>query len=173
MWKLQLPPDKSHPHLSQQPPSKSWGLVKHPPPLFFKFGWTFNPPAERGCTLCPNNPENQILKKWKNPEDIIILNKCTINDNHIMYSSWDMKCDRILCHFDPFLLFYPTNNPKKQNLKKMKRRLEISPFYTSVPKIMIICYNVPETWHLRNVITIFHFGPFFALLHPNCPKNQN
>ena len=173
MWKLQLPPDKSHPHLSQQPPSKSWGLVKHPPPFFLNLVGRSTPQQKGGAHYALTTQRIKILKKWKNPEDIIILNKCTINDNHIMYSSWDMKCDRILCHFDPFLLFYPTNNPKKQNLKKMKRCLEISPFYTSVPKIMIICYNVPEIWHLRNVITIFHFGPFLALLHPNSPKNQN
>ena len=160
MWKLQLPPlKKVTPIFVSNPPLKIWGLVKHSPP--------------GGAHYTLTTQRIKILKKWNNLEDIIILNKCTINDNHIMYSSWDMKCDRILCHFDPFLLFYSTNNPKKQNLKKMKRHLEISPFYTSVPKIMIICYNVPEIWHLRNVITIFHFGPFFALLHPNSPKNQN
>ena len=35
-------------------------------------------------------------KFWKNktPWDIIILHLCTTNDNHIMYGSWDIKCDR-------------------------------------------------------------------------------
>ena len=32
-------------------------------------------------------------------------------------------------------------------LKKWKKHLEISSFYTSAPKIMIICYTVPEIWH--------------------------
>ena len=42
-----------------------------------------------------NNPENQNFEKMKNkPWDIIILHKCTINDNHMMYGSWDMKRDR-------------------------------------------------------------------------------
>ena len=42
-----------------------------------------------------NNPENQNFEKMKNkPRDIIILHKCTINDNHMMYGSWDMKRDR-------------------------------------------------------------------------------
>ena len=31
--------------------------------------------------------------------------------------------DIILCHFSPFLLFYPTNNLKNQNLEKMKKAL--------------------------------------------------
>ena len=29
----------------------------------------------------------------KTPRDIIIFHKCTINDNHMMYGSWDMKRD--------------------------------------------------------------------------------
>ena len=33
-------------------------------------------------------------------------------------------------------------------------------FYTSVPKIMIICYTVPEIWHVTEVIIIFHFRLF-------------
>ena len=42
---------------------------------------------------------------------------------------------------------------------------------------MIIGYTVPEIWHLTDVIVIFHFGQFFALLpphtpHPNSPKNK-
>ena len=38
---------------------------------------------------------------------------------------------------------------------------------------MIICFIVPETWHMTNVI-IFHFGLFFVLLPPlQPPKNEN
>ena len=37
---------------------------------------------------------------------------------------------------------------------------------------MIICYSVPEIWYVTDVIVIFHFGLFSALL-PNSPKNQN
>ena len=44
--------------------------------------------------LC-NNPENQNFEKMKKlPGDIIILVKYNINDNDIMYDSWDMKHDR-------------------------------------------------------------------------------
>ena len=46
------------------------------------------------------------------------------------------------------------------------------PFYTSVPKIMIIRYVVPETWRVTDVIFIFHFGLFFALLPPFQPKKN-
>ena len=40
----------------------------------------------------PNNWKNQNFEKT--PGDIIILYMCTINDNHMMYGSWDMECDR-------------------------------------------------------------------------------
>ena len=59
--------------------------------------------------------------------------------------------------------FYPCNSQKNEDLKTMKKSLEISLFYTSVPKIMIRCYTVPEIWHASNVIVIFHFGEFLAL----------
>ena len=42
----------------------------------------------------------------------------------------------------------------------------MSSFYTSVPKIMIVCYTVPEIWRMMDAIAIFYFGLFFALLHP-------
>ena len=58
----------------------------------------------------------------------------------------------------------------------MKKNLE-APFYTSVPKIMIICYAVLEIWRVKDAIVLFHFGLFFALLPqpppPNSPKNKN
>ena len=58
----------------------------------------------------PNNPENQNFEKLKKLLiDIIILHMCTINKNHVMYVSWDMKQDRqhflsfwaIFCAFIP------------------------------------------------------------------------
>ena len=48
----------------------------------------------------------------------------------------------------------------------MKKSLEISSFYTSAPKLMIICYTVHKIWCVTDVIVIFHFELFFALL-PN------
>ena len=65
-----------------------------------------------------------------------------------------------------FFPFYPTNSPNNQNVKKMKKMLEISSFYTSVPKIMIICYTVPEISHVLYVIVYFTLGNFssFTLL---------
>ena len=38
---------------------------------------------------------------------------------------------------------------------------------------MIIGFTVPEIWHVTDVIVIFHFEQFFALLPPNSPKNEH
>ena len=52
--------------------------------------------------------------------DVLILHMCTKNHDHIMYASSDMERARqffvILGHF---LLFYPTIDPRNENLEKM------------------------------------------------------
>ena len=77
--------------------------------------------------FCPFTPlttwKIKILKLKKTPGDIIILQICTINDNLLVYGSWDMKHDwqNFFCHFGAFLPFYPTNNLKSQNFEKLKK----------------------------------------------------
>ena len=45
-----------------------------------------------------------------------------LNDNHMIYCSWDMEHDRQnFVILDHFLLFYPPNNLKNQNFEKMKK----------------------------------------------------
>ena len=133
---------------------------------FSHFGPSFTFPPTPSVTT----PENKNLKKMKKtPGYLIILHKCTINDNHTIYGSWDMKCNRIffaiLGHFLPF---YPTNRPKKENIKKMKKNAWKYHFTPSVPNIMITGYPVPEIWLVTDVI-IFHFELYFSLL----PRNKN
>ena len=38
---------------------------------------------------------------------------------------------------------------------------------------MIVFYTVPEIWRVAHKVFLFHFGLFFALLHPIIPKNPN
>ena len=38
---------------------------------------------------------------------------------------------------------------------------------------MIMCYNVPEIWHVTDIIVTFHFELFLPFYPPNSPKNQN
>ena len=103
----------------------------------------------------PNNPENQKI-----PRDIIILHKFTENDIHMMYGSWDTERGRQ--NFLPFwTIFCPFTSlaiQKIKNSKKRKKCLEISSFYTSASKTMIICHTVPEIWHVMDVIFYFHIG---------------
>ena len=87
----------------------------------------------------PNNLENQNFEQIKKtPGGIIILNMIAINQNHIMYDSWDMEHDRhnflsFWTIFCPFTHTPHSNNPEKNFFEKMKKTLEISSFYTSVP----------------------------------------
>ena len=103
------------------------------------------------------------------------LHKCTINDDHMINGSWDINSNRqiFLTSWAIFCPFTPLTARKMKIPKKRNKHLEISSFYTSVPKIMIICFTVPEIWHMTHVTFIFHFGLFFALLPPNSPKNEN
>ena len=71
----------------------------------------------------------------------------------------------IFCTFTPL----KAQKPKVQKKKKRIKHLEISSFYTNVPKIMIICYNGPEIWHLANATFIFQLGPFCVLFPPATP----
>ena len=59
-----------------------------------------------------NNPENQNFEKneklKKLARDIIILHLCTTNDDHMMYGSWDIECNRQnFCHFGLCFAFLP------------------------------------------------------------------
>ena len=64
-----------------------------------------------------------------------------------------------------FALPPPLITWKTRILKKRKKWLEISSFYTCVLKTMIIRSTVPEIQSETDRI-FCHFGPFFALLPP-------
>ena len=72
--------------------------------------------------------------------DIIILHKCTKSHDHMLHCSWDTirdGCNSYFSFWAIFCPFTPLTIQKNQNVKKMKKRLEISSFYTCVPKIMM------------------------------------
>ena len=139
--------------------------------------------------FCPFSPltaqeikiKKKIMKKIPGDfvilhRDITILHNCTKNHDHILYCSWDMAYDRCNCYFSFWAIFCPftlLTAWKIKISKKWKKHLEISPFYISVLKLMIMYHTVPEMWHVTDVIVIFHFGLFFARLAPNSLKNQN
>ena len=85
----------------------------------------------------------KILKKWNNTWRHYHFTN--INHSHMMHGSTDTECNRhnFLSFLDCFLPFYSLTTRKVKILKNGRKFLEISPFYTSVPKIMTICYTVP------------------------------
>ena len=78
-----------------------------------------------GPFFCPFTPiALLILKKMKKPPgDIIILHICTINDNHMMYGSWDIKHDRLnfLSVWTIFCPFTPLRAKKIKIFKKIEK----------------------------------------------------
>ena len=126
-------------------------------------------------TIClpfyyPNNPENQNFEKMRKTPADIILHMYTINNNHMMYGAWGMDWggQNVLS----FLTIFCSPTTQKVKILKTKKPQEIS-FCTSVPKIIIICCVVAEIWLITDLISIFHFGLFFALNPPNNQKNQH
>ena len=73
--------------------------------------------------LPPNNPKSQNFGKIKKSSgDIITLHMCTINDNHMMYGSWDMECDgrNFLSFWTVFAILLPWQ-PKKSKFWQTER----------------------------------------------------
>ena len=154
-------------------PYCSWDIVHDVSNCYFSF-WAifcpFTPPP-------PNSPRNENSKKKKRKRKkptcrYFHLHKHTKNHDHILYCSWDMAHDgcnyfsywAIFCPFSPLTaqeIKIKKNNEKK-HLEILSFYTEILPFYTIVPKIMIIYCT--EISHMTDVIVIFHFGLFFTLL---------
>ena len=147
--------------------SKFWKNKKNTWRYSFLSFWT---------AFCPfNNPKNQnFVKITKHPWDIIIVHMCNINDNHVMYRSWDKERDghNFSLFWTIFCTFTPLTTRKIKILKKWKKLLEILSFYTCVPYVTIIWCMVSETSSMTDII-FCHFGPFFALLPSKHLKNQN
>ena len=69
----------------------------------------------------PQNPKNQNFEKIKKiPRDIIILQVRNINDNYMIYGSWDMEHDGQ--NFFVILDLFCPKNLKNQNFEKMKKK---------------------------------------------------
>ena len=124
--------------------------------------------------FCPFTPSpllqtTQKLNKKNEkrmPRDIILLQMCTINKDHMMYVFWDIKCNgqnflsfwTIFCPLSPYL--------KNQNLEKMKKK----------PEHIIILHMCTkndnhDVWFLRYgawqtdfFVIVDHFLPFYP--HP-------
>ena len=74
--------------------------------------------------LPPHNPKNQNFEKLRKISgSIIILYMCTINNNHVMYGSWDMEHDtEFFVILDLFCPFMPLATQKIKILRKWKKK---------------------------------------------------
>ena len=115
------------------------------------------------------------------PGDIIILLLCTKNLDVRIYSSWDIRVWRTeIGNYGSFSSLLPSPPLKKKKKKSTKSEfqknkkilLEISSFYTCVPKTTIIWGTVPEIQIETGNFLSFSiiFCPFTLL---TAQKNQN
>ena len=106
-------------------------------------------------------PKIQILKKVKKmPGDIILLYIHTIYQHHMIYRSWNIRCDRQkLTFWAIFRPFSPLTTWKIKilTLKKIPGDINILHICT-MHHIML-----PEIWSMIDII-FCHSGPVFALL---------
>ena len=124
--------------------------------------------------FCPftfnHHPENQNFEIKKTPKDIIILNMCTINDDQMMYVSWDMQCygHNFLSFWAIFVFLYHSN-PENHNFEKMKQ----APGDAIILHMCTKNHNhmMYASWDMEyNRYNFCHFGPFFALLPHYWPQ---
>ena len=78
----------------------------------------------------------------KTPGDTIILHMCTINQDHMTYGSWDIKCkEQSFLSFWAIFALWPSKQPKKSKFWKNKKNTS---FYTCIQQMMIIWCIVLE-----------------------------
>ena len=152
----------------------SWGMEWDIQNFFVILGHflPFNPPPPPSPS--PYNPENQ---NFKNPNevsgDVIISHKCTINADHIMYGSWDIRHSgqSFLSFRVIFCLLTNLTTQKNQNFEKRNKK----PGYIIILHLCTTNDNhmMYGSCDIEQDIIFCHFGLFFALLPPNKPENQN
>ena len=140
----------------------SWDM-EHDGQNFLSF-WVIFLPFYLTSNLQNKNFE-KIKKKKKTLGDII-LHMCTINDNHMMYGSWDMERDRqiFLSFWTIFLPFYSSKYPENQNFEKILKMPENITLY-----MCTIWCMVSEIWSMKFLSFWTIFCPFNP---PNNPENK-
>ena len=113
--------------------SSSWSMTDR---IFCHFGLFF-------CHFTPlTTRKTKIFKNWKKAWIYYYFThvhlKCKSND--VWFLRYRVRQTEFFVILDHFLLIYPLKTWKIKILKKWKKAMEIS-FFTSVPKIMIICYR--------------------------------
>ena len=122
--------------------------------------WLAPPPPR------PKNPEFKILKKWKNAWRYYHLTHVYHKwQSYVWFLRSGVQQTEFCFSLGHFLLL-TRSQPKKSKCWKRNKPLVISSFSTSVLKIMITCYTVPEIWHMTDLIFYFLFWAFLPFYHP-------
>ena len=120
--------------------------------------------------LPPKNPKNQNFEKMKKiPGDIIILHKCTKNQDHMLHCSseiWHVTDVLLFFILDYFLPFCPPNRPENENFKKNEKKAWRCLYFTQVHQILwsygilFLRYGV---WQMQLLFFILgYFLPFYT-----------
>ena len=119
--------------------------------------------------FCPFSPlttwKIQTLTLKKTLGDIIILHICMINDNHMIYGSWDMEPDRhnfwsfwtVFCPFPPY-------GPRKSKFSKNAKNIWRYYHFTNTNGSHMM-YGSSDMEHVTDRI-FCHFWRLFSLLQP-------
>ena len=130
-------------------------------------GWNF---LSFRTIFCPFTPQNnqKKLKFWKNKNYTWRYYHFThVYHKSHSYDVWFLRYGawRII-----FFSFMPLKPRKIKILKNWKTRLKIPGFYTNIPKIMSICYNLPGIQWTTVAILAFHFGLRLTFYTGSNPK---
>ena len=120
-------------------------------------------------------PKKQNFEKMNKIAGDIILLMCIKNNNHLMYSSWHTKWHRhsFLSFWAIFCNFTPLANWKIKfwkNEKCTNRCHHCTHIYQKLWSYDVCFLRL--IWSATDR-TFCYFRPFFALLPPKNPKNQN
>ena len=100
----------------------------------------------------PNDTKNQNFeKKWKKCLEILhILHRHTINNNHMMYGSWDKECDgQTFLSF--WIVFCPFNLPLKNPKIKILRNEKIC---CGIIILLVMKNSTYPDWFIHNNTSI-------------------
>ena len=99
--------------------------------------------------------------------DVIILQMCIKNHNHMMYAFW-VRSVTIFCHFGPFFALLPHYWLQKIKFQKnVKKKTEILSFSTQVPWMKIIWWMVKSSQLFSDIRIYIHKKIQFSITEIN------
>ena len=107
-------------------------------------------------------------KRKKTPGHVLLLHKCIINQDQMIYGSWDVKFNRICWSSLGFFCPFTPLTPWKMKISKMKKTPGDTINLQNYTKNHDHLYTVPEIWRMMDVIIfILAYHAFFQALFYN------